>query len=76
MALMPQGLGFMHLIPVCLTPLQRTWSRYWDIQRSTLQVTPTSLGKVNTLLQLMTVGLTLGAVLVDAAHHPLLQMLW
>jgi cardiolipin synthase len=57
-------------------PPPRTWARYWDIQRSTLQVTPTSLSKLNTLLQLMTVGLSLGAALVDASYHPLLQILW
>ena len=27
-------------------PPQRTWARYWDIQRSTVQVTPSLLGKV------------------------------
>ena len=29
-------------------PPPRTWVRYWDIQRSALQVIPTLLGKVNT----------------------------
>jgi cardiolipin synthase len=57
-------------------PSQRTWSRYWDIQRSTLQVTPSPLSKLNTLLQLSTVGLSLGAPLINASHHPLLQALW
>ena len=63
-------------LSLCVCVLQRTWSRYWDIQRSTLQVVPTSLSKVNTLLQVMTVGLSLGAPLMDATHHPLLQTLW
>lgn len=27
-------------------PLQRTWAKYWDIQRSTLQMTPTPISKV------------------------------
>ncbi|CAI8055536.1 Probable cardiolipin synthase (CMP-forming) [Geodia barretti] len=57
-------------------PPPRTWSRYWDIQRSTLRVTPSPLSKLNTLLQLSTVGLSLGAALVNASHHPLLQALW
>ena len=27
-------------------PLQRTWTKYWDIHRSTLQMTPTPISKV------------------------------
>lgn len=27
-------------------PSPRTWSRYWDIKRATVQVTPSALGKV------------------------------
>lgn len=108
-----------------VTVPQRTWSRYWDIQRSTVQVVPSVLSKVglhhlhhthtrlyhalfivthisvsgtpeaynyyscaagtipkpsllqaNTGLQLLLVGLTVGAPLVGAVGHPLLQGLW
>ncbi len=64
-------------LPPSLPPfLQRTWSRYWDIQRSTLQVTPSLLSKVNTGLQLLLVGLSLGAPVVGVVGHPALQALW
>lgn len=57
-------------------PSPVTWSRYWNIQRSTVQVTPTMLGKVNTFLQLGLMALTLGSPIVGLVEHPGLHMLW
>ncbi|XP_064402648.1 probable cardiolipin synthase (CMP-forming) [Halichondria panicea] len=57
-------------------PPPRTWRRYWDIQRSTVQVTPNTLGKVTTGLQLMSVGAPLLSAMCQATTTPLLQTLW
>ena len=66
--------GAFYIRYVTLPP-PRTWSRYWDIQRATVQVTPSLLGKLNTVLQLSLVGLSLGAPVLGYVDHPLLHML-
>eukprot|EP00731_Ephydatia_muelleri_P027945 Em0019g818a len=66
--------GAFYLRYITLPP-PRTWSRYWDIQRATVQVTPSLLGKLNTVLQLSLVGLSLGAPVLGYVDHPLLHIL-
>lgn len=42
-------------------PLQKTFSRYFDATHVTAQLEPTFISKVNTGVQLATIGISLGA---------------
>ncbi|XP_019864251.1 PREDICTED: uncharacterized protein LOC100634800 [Amphimedon queenslandica] len=67
--------GSFYLRYVTLPP-PRTWRRYWDVERSGLQITPNLLGKANTALQLMLVGITMLSPLLDCIDQQLLKLLW
>lgn len=53
-------------------PLPRTWSRYWDVTLPSAQVVPSRVGKFNTFLQLLLVGvLTIYPVIPEEyREHP------
>jgi cardiolipin synthase len=59
-----------------IIPPPKTWSKFWDIERSGFKITPNLLGKFNTLLQLMLIGFTMGSPIFHYIDHPLLQALW
>lgn len=57
-------------------PPPRTFSRYFDATHATAQLAPTFISKVNTAIQLFTVGITLGAPIWNYIDHPYLHGLW
>ncbi|CAB4012425.1 CDP-alcohol phosphatidyltransferase-domain-containing [Paramuricea clavata] len=50
-------------------PPPRTFSRFFDFQLPTVQVTPSIIGKVNTALQLVLISLSLAAPILDITEH-------
>ncbi|XP_067618797.1 probable cardiolipin synthase (CMP-forming) [Eurosta solidaginis] len=57
-------------------PPPRTFTRYFDATHVTAQLEPTFISKINTGVQLATIGLSLGAPLWNYIDHPLLHGLW
>ncbi|GJQ66155.1 hypothetical protein Trydic_g4217 [Trypoxylus dichotomus] len=57
-------------------PPPRTLSRYFDATHATVQLAPTLVSKVNTVIQLVLVGSTLAAPVFNFVDHPLLHSLW
>lgn len=57
-------------------PPPKTLTRYFDASHATAQLAPTFISKVNTAVQLATVGISLGAPIWDYVDHPMLQGLW
>lgn len=57
-------------------PPPRTISRYFDATHVTAQLEPTFISKVNTGVQLATVGISLGAPVWQYLDHPALHGLW
>jgi cardiolipin synthase len=53
--------------------LQKTLSRYFDITHATVQLAPTLISKINTVIQLLLVAGTLAAPVFDFVDHKLLQ---
>uniref|UniRef100_T1JGP4 cardiolipin synthase (CMP-forming) n=1 Tax=Strigamia maritima TaxID=126957 RepID=T1JGP4_STRMM len=54
-------------------PVPKTMSRYFDLSLATASLSPTTLSKVNTSIQLSLVALTLAASVVDLTGHPYLH---
>jgi cardiolipin synthase (CMP-forming) len=54
----------------------RTWGRYWDFKLPTAEVRPSTVSKVNTGLQLLLMGASLGAPVFGLVGHPALPVLW
>ena len=59
-----------------LPDTHKTVSRYFDATHVTAQLAPTFISKVNTAVQLITVGATLGAPVWNYIDHPALHGLW
>ncbi|KAG8242324.1 cardiolipin synthase [Homalodisca vitripennis] len=57
-------------------PPPRTFRRLVDLSHATAQLSPTLISKVNTAVQLITVGATLAATLLPFPHDDLLIFLW
>ncbi|KAH8247510.1 hypothetical protein KR038_005386 [Drosophila bunnanda] len=57
-------------------PPPKTFSRYFDATHVTAQLEPTLLSKINTGVQLATIGLSLGAPIWNYLDHPALHGLW
>ncbi|XP_055381072.1 probable cardiolipin synthase (CMP-forming) [Condylostylus longicornis] len=57
-------------------PSPRTLLRYFDATQVTAQLEPTFISKVNTVVQLLTIGFSLGAPIWNYADHISLQGLW
>ncbi|CAG9857430.1 unnamed protein product [Phyllotreta striolata] len=57
-------------------PPPRTLSRYFDVTHATVQLAPTFISKINTAVQLLLVGSTLGAPVLNYVGHPALECLW
>ncbi|XP_046678498.1 cardiolipin synthase (CMP-forming) isoform X1 [Homalodisca vitripennis] len=57
-------------------PPPRTFRRLVDLSHATAQLSPTLISKVNTAVQLITVGATLAATLLPFPHDDLLILLW
>lgn len=68
------GAGFV--IRFKSLPPPRTLTRYFDATHATAQLAPTFISKVNTVIQLFTVGITLGAPIWNYIDHPYLHGLW
>lgn len=68
------GAGFV--IRYISLPPPKTFTRYFDASHATAQLAPTLVSKVNTAIQLATVGISLGAPIWDYVDHPVLQGLW
>lgn len=68
------GAGFV--IRYISLPPPRTLTRYFDVSHATAQLAPTFISKVNTVVQLATVAISLGAPIWDFVDHPVLQGLW
>ncbi|EDW45025.1 probable cardiolipin synthase (CMP-forming) [Drosophila sechellia] len=68
------GAGFV--IRYISLPPPKTFSRYFDATHVTAQLEPTLLSKINTGVQLATIGLSLGAPIWNYLDHPALQGLW
>ncbi|XP_037718415.1 probable cardiolipin synthase (CMP-forming) [Drosophila subpulchrella] len=68
------GAGFV--IRYISLPPPKTFSRYFDATHVTAQLEPTLLSKINTGVQLATIGLSLGAPIWNYSDHPALQGLW
>lgn len=68
------GAGFV--IRYISLPPPKTLVRYFDASHATAQLAPTFISKVNTVIQLATVGISLGAPIWDYVDHPVLQGLW
>ena len=54
----------------------RTLSKYFDATSVTAQLAPTFISKVNTVVQLFTIAVSLGAPIFDYGDHTLLHSLW
>ncbi|KAH8312170.1 hypothetical protein KR044_009685 [Drosophila immigrans] len=57
-------------------PPPKTFSRYFDATHVTAQLEPTFISKVNTGVQLATIGISLGAPIWNYIDHPALHGLW
>lgn len=57
-------------------PPPRTLSRYFDVTNPTAKLLPSTLSKINTILQLVLVSFTLAAPVFDFVDHPALKALW
>ncbi|XP_037913108.1 probable cardiolipin synthase (CMP-forming) [Hermetia illucens] len=68
------GAGFV--IRYISLPPPRTFTRYFDATHVTAQLEPTFISKVNTVVQLLTIGISLGAPIWMYADHPVLHGLW
>ncbi|XP_017006151.1 probable cardiolipin synthase (CMP-forming) [Drosophila takahashii] len=68
------GAGFV--IRYISLPPPKTFSRYFDATHVTAQLEPTLLSKINTGVQLATIGLSLGAPIWNYLDHPALHGLW
>lgn len=55
---------------------KRTLSRYFDVTLATAQLAPTTISKVNTMVQLATVAGTLAAPVFNYMEHPALHAMW
>lgn len=53
-----------------------TWKQYWDFSLPSATVTPTTISKLNTFVQLATVFCSLAAPVVGLADHAALHALW
>lgn len=54
----------------------RTLSKYFDATHVTAQLAPTFISKVNTVVQLFTIAVSLGAPVFNYGDHVVLQSLW
>ncbi|KAL2358068.1 CDP-alcohol phosphatidyltransferase-domain-containing protein [Cryomyces antarcticus] len=52
-------------------PAPKTFTRYWDFSLPSAEVHPTTLSKLNTLLQLLLIGSTLAVPVITADSHHL-----
>lgn len=57
-------------------PEPKTLARYFDVTMATAQISPTFISKVNTTIQIITVGATLGAPVFGYTGHQALDVLW
>jgi len=57
-------------------PPPRTFTRYFDATHVTAQLEPTFISKVNTAVQLITIGFSLGAPIWNYMDHFALHSLW
>lgn len=55
---------------------QRTLPRYFDMTHATAQLAPTTISKFNTVVQLLTVAITLTASAFNFADHPIVPCCW
>lgn len=55
---------------------QRTLTKYFDATNVTAQLAPTFISKVNTVVQLFTIGASLGAPIFNYVDHSMLYNLW
>jgi len=68
------GAGFV--IRYISLPPPRTFTRYFDATHVTAQLEPTFISKVNTAVQLGTIGLSLGAPIWNYVDHSVLHGMW
>lgn len=54
----------------------RTFSKYFDATHVTAELAPTFISKVNTVVQLFTIAVSLGAPVFNYGDHVMLQSLW
>jgi cardiolipin synthase (CMP-forming) len=59
-----------------LPPEHRTLTKYFDATHVTAQLAPTFISKVNTVVQLFTIAVSLGAPIFDYVDHSVLHSLW
>ena len=60
-----------------ISPPWLPWhTRYFDFKLPTAEVRPSTVSKVNTGLQLLLMGVSLGAPVFGFAGHPALPLLW
>uniref|UniRef100_T1HZB5 cardiolipin synthase (CMP-forming) n=1 Tax=Rhodnius prolixus TaxID=13249 RepID=T1HZB5_RHOPR len=57
-------------------PPPRTLPRYFDMTHATAQLAPTTISKFNTVVQLLTVAITLTASAFNFADHPIVPCCW
>lgn len=56
-------------------PKPKTWQRFWDIKTTSVKAVPSTLGKLNTGLQLALIGATMCAPVFHFVDHPLLHVM-
>lgn len=59
-----------------LPPEHRTFSKYFDATHVTAELAPTFISKVNTVVQLFTIAVSLGAPIFEYVDHSMLHNLW
>ncbi|ESO85387.1 hypothetical protein LOTGIDRAFT_107885, partial [Lottia gigantea] len=57
-------------------PPPKTFARYWNINKASVNLYPSTLSKFNTMLQISAISLSLAAPVFDFMQHPALQGLW
>lgn len=57
-------------------PPPRTLTRYFDVTHATAQLAPTTISKFNTVVQLLTVAITLTASAFNFTDHPIVPCCW
>ncbi len=56
--------------------LQFTFKKYFDVSLPTAQVQPTTISKINTGIQLVTVASAITAPVIGFVGHPAFYALW
>ncbi|CAH1792233.1 unnamed protein product [Owenia fusiformis] len=65
-----------HWVRYISLPPPKTFKRFWDVSHPTTEFTPLLISKINTLIQLNLVALSLIAPIFDFVAHPAMQALW